>query len=238
MTIHKILKKTLELKDLCFRFAKDKPFFFKDLSIVFDSKTINFVRGKNGAGKSTLFRLLQGNITQQEQVAGSIQISDTSYQLETHDHIDGVRLVHQKFDSMLADQFSFDDNMRFAGIARYPKLASLPDCAPLPDFLQRFGIDHTKPVKLLSGGQRQILAILMVLQKPTKVLLLDEPTAALDEQNTNMVMEFLAELVRTTDVIIIMICHDKELVLRYARDGYCELRVDQDTGLRSIEKIN
>ena len=79
---------------------------------------------------------------------------------------------------------------------------------------------------------------MMALVKPTRVLLLDEPTAALDEQNTNMVMEFLAELVRSTGLIVLMICHDKELVDRYARDGYFEILVAQETGLRSIEKIS
>jgi len=235
MTTEKKIQKMFEIKDISFRFAKDKSYFFKNLSIAFDSGKMHFIRGKNGAGKSTLFRLLQGNSTQQEQVSGDLEISGVKYQLEKRDRIDEVRLVHQKFDNMLADQFSFDDNMRFAAIAQYPKFRSLPDYKPVPDFLKQFGIDHTKPVKLLSGGQRQILAILMVLQKPTKILLLDEPTAALDDQNTNMVMEFLSELVRTTDLIILMICHDKELVQRYARDGYLELVVDQETGLRSIE---
>jgi len=236
----------LGIKNITFKFAQDTGLFFDNLSFDCDAQKINFIRGQNGAGKSTLFRILQGKLAHDEIVSGELVLNNKQYGLGAddfsgdcsgHELSQEVSLVQQKFDYMLADQLSFQDNMRLAGISRYPSLRGLPKVQELPEFIKRFKINFNSPVKLLSGGQRQILAIMMALVKPTRVLLLDEPTAALDEQNTNMVMDFLAELVKTTDLIVLMICHDKELVEKYAHDGYFELCINQDTGLRSIEKI-
>ena len=118
----------------------------------------------------------------------------------------------------------------------FPLFNYLPQYQPLPKLIKRFGISFEKPVYLLSGGQRQILAILMVLQKPTKLLLLDEPTAALDHKNSTMVMEFLKELLKSVSLTILIICHDKELVRTHAEDDFFEIKVDEKTEMRTISK--
>jgi ABC-type lipoprotein export system ATPase subunit len=147
-----------------------------------------------------------------------------------------IKFVQQKFDLMLADRFSFEENLRCASLPHYPMIAPLPALAPLPPFITRFGINPKQLVKSLSGGQRQILAILMALQKPTQILLLDEPTAALDSKNSHMVMEFLQELVSSTAVTVLMICHNPELVRTYAKNGYFHMTVDSNQ-LRTIEFV-
>ena len=146
-------------------------------------------------------------------------------------------MVQQKFDTMLADRFSFIENLRMGSCGRYPSLCLLPKNAMMPQLLERFSINYDTPVHLLSGGQRQILAILMALQKPTKLLLLDEPTAALDNANAAMVMNFLKELVASLDLTVMIICHDKELVHEYSPDGYYEIKLDRATQCRSIEYV-
>jgi ABC-type lipoprotein export system ATPase subunit len=100
--------------------------------------------------------------------------------------------------------------------------------------LQEFNIDIHKKVDELSGGQKQILAILMALQKPTKLLLLDEPTAALDPKNAHMVMQCLQKLAQELDITVLIISHDKELVLAYAPGYYFEITQD-DNDVRTIE---
>ena len=135
---------------------------------------------------------------------------------------------------MLADQFSFTDNLRLANLSSIPMLQRLPAHQSLPDFCKRFAIDVDNPVCLLSGGQRQVLAILMAIQKQVDVLLLDEPTAALDERNAFMVMKFVDQLAKSTGMTVIIICHDRLLVER-CTDEFYELVVSSD-GRRKLVK--
>ena len=226
----------LKIQNVQFRFTKQSPDFFKDLSVAFEAGKIHFVRGPNGAGKSTLFRLVQGKIDTSEVASGTISVGEKQYQFRPGSvpHVDEIKMVQQKFDLMLADQLSFAHNLQLANMSEYPRLSPLPEHQPLPAFVNRFGINMQTPVYLLSGGQRQILSILMALQKPARVLLLDEPTAALDDKNSKMVMDFLFELIGTLGLTILIICHDKELVDTYAPEGYFEFSINPGSGQRLI----
>ena len=70
-------------------------------------------------------------------------------------------------------------------------------------------------VKNLSGGQRQVLSLLMsVIDKP-KLLLLDEHTAALDPKNSDLLMKFTDKLLRENKITSIMITHKLEDAYKY-----------------------
>lgn len=223
---------------LSFSFAGQEKPFFEGLSITLEAGKLYFLRGENGAGKSTLMRLLQGQLEPGEKLTGSLELNGKQLVIpEQEDLIRSmVSMVPQKFDEMLANQLSFEKNLSLARMDQYPGLTGLPALQAIPNLVARFGIDMHKPVHLLSGGQRQVLSILMALQKNASILLLDEPTAALDEHNSAMVMHFLHELVATLRLTVLIICHDRELVMRYAEHGYFELIVDQ--GQRRLRKID
>lgn len=229
----------LVIENLSFSFNKRSFKFFDNLSISFPEKSMHFVRGRNGVGKSTLFRLLRAKIGSNEEIAGQVCVGGICYDLqqmyEEDRYINEIKMVQQKFDLMLADQLTFVENLKLANLPHMPMLVPLPTHKAMPDLIDRFNISMETPVFRLSGGQRQILTILMSLQKPTKVLLLDEPTAALDDKNTGMVMQFLHDLVETTGLTIIIICHDKEVIEKYAQNGRYEISVDEATQLRTIK---
>lgn len=217
-------------------YARDA--FFHDISISFEQGKLHFIRGKNGSGKSTLFRLLQGTCYANEFLSGTVSLGQESYQLDnTHDQDilhENIRMVPQKFDLMLADQFSFKENLQLASLDKKPGLTALPLLGSIPSLVDRFEIDYEKPVHLLSGGQRQILAILMALETAPSVLLLDEPTAALDDKNAAMVMFFLKKLLEARPALtFLVICHDRELVEEYAQTHYYEIHV-KPQGIREI----
>jgi ABC-type lipoprotein export system ATPase subunit len=215
----------MKIKNLTFTFdKKQKIFFFKDMSVEFASNQIHFIQGKNGVGKSTLFNILQGKFPTDGFIEGSVEINGTVYKAHKNGFdqvfISHVKTVQQNYASMLADQFTFIENLQLAALPQYPSLRPLPEIHNLPDFLNEIGIDINKPVYLLSGGQKQILAILMAMQKPTKLLLLDEPFAALDEKNAGLVMEFLNYLIsQSPSLTILMISHDSDLIKKYAKEG-------------------
>ncbi|MDQ5890815.1 MAG: lipoprotein-releasing system ATP-binding protein [Candidatus Dependentiae bacterium] len=231
-----------DIQNLSFGFTDNQSkLFFVNVSCAFKKNTMNFIRGKNGAGKSTLFRILRGTVDHTEFITGTIVLNQQSFDLSNGDQrrklAHSVRLAPQKFDEMLADQFTFPQNLQLAALPHYPGLDRFVPAATVPKLVDRFGIDYAVPAGMLSGGQRQILAILMALQKPASILLLDEPTAALDDKNAAMVMTFLNDLLKDNpELTILIICHDKELVEQYAQKHYHKIEVNDDD-TRTIHPI-
>lgn len=212
----------MQVHQLSFRHHKNAPYFFKDLSFDLAPGKIHALHGKNGMGKSVLLNVLSRKISPPAVIEGEIKGGENAV------------LVDQRFDQMIADQFSFYENLKFACMHSFPKpFSRLMEPHFYPDFLEKFHIDPSKPVGKLSGGQRQILALLMVLQQKGSLLLLDEPTATLDEQNALLVFEFLKTLIKQ-NVTLLIVCHDRELVNHYT-DGQ-RFYLDMDvSGLRTLK---
>lgn len=200
----------MKLRNLTFRFAREQEPFFNDVSCDFGSGVVHVVRGRNGAGKSTLLRLLQGLVGPDEQATGTVMLGDCVInlaqdpgQLVTH-----VKKIVQKYDTMLADQLTGAENLSLAALGRCPGLGKLLPAHDTYGYAAQFGLDLKLRAGKLSGGQRQILAILMLLQQRPEVLLLDEPTAALDDANAKLVTVFLQRLVHEHGLVVIVITHD------------------------------
>lgn len=211
----------MNINQLSYKHEKNGSYFFKNLKLALEANKLHALHGKNGAGKSILLNLLDGKKTPQSVVEGQIE------------SFGKTRLVNQRFDQLIVDKFTFNQNLQFACMKSYPSMLSRLK-APLVhfDFIQNLHIDQTVPVSQLSGGQRQILALLMVLQKPIQILLLDEPTATLDEDNAKLVFDFLKLLTRQ-GVTILVVCHDKELVSGYVTGTHFCIEKEEG-GLRII----
>jgi len=229
------------IKHLSFKFDKNSSnYFFKDLTTAFTPNNVHFIQGDNGIGKSTLFTILQGAMTRTAFLDASIELDGTTYSSHNnalpHALMQQVHTVQQNYDSMIAHQFTFMENLQLANLPLYPGLQALP-AVTLLDLVKLLNIACDTPAYLLSGGQRQLLAILMALQKPTKVLLLDEPTATLDKKNAHLVMQCLYQLAERLKVTMLIICHDKELVAQYAQRKSFVMR-QLENGERVLEKLS
>lgn len=201
------------ITNLTFVFPSGKH-LFDNRSIDLSGPGFYFLTGKNGVGKSTLARIISGLTSPHEKISGTISFDHAHYDLSAqatrnflYEH---VAYVSQRTDDMVAPHFTARENMALAALPRYPGLGILKKYDG-----QIFGIPMDIPAKNISGGQRQLLSIAMMLQKKPLILILDEPTAALDEQNAIMIMDTIKTL--SAQILCICICHDEELIARYAR---------------------
>jgi|GEM_PF-564967 len=232
--------RNLTITHLSFSFASGSS-FFADISATFAAGNIHGIVGKNGSGKSTLFRILQGNISRGETLGGlleidgiSIDLKDPTQRKQCNRHI---KAVVQNIDEMVVPICTVQQNLQLANLPLFPRLARLPHIHSFEGILNKARIDLSSYVHQLSGGQRQILALLMALQQNAPVLLLDEPTSALDMQNARMVMECVNVLAQTKQLVVVIISHDRELVKECVTGTIFEIQ-QQENGQRKLQQID
>jgi simple sugar transport system ATP-binding protein len=169
--------------------------------------------GDNGAGKSTLVKILTGLYTPD---SGRMYIDGEEVQFrsvqQARQH--GIETVFQ--DLALVDELSVYHNLFLnrehtrGGWFRF--LANRSMRAAAIRYLDHIGVDIPSvdvPVAKLSGGQRQAIAVARaVRQEHMKILLLDEPLAAMGAKETSLIIELVKGLCRKTDISVIVIDHN------------------------------
>ena len=170
---------------------------------------IHALVGGNGAGKSTLVKTLSGALRAD---SGTIVIDDE--QVDIHGPIDaknhGVETIYQTL--ALADNIDAIGNM-FLGRELTTQLGNLDDSSmedATRKIMRRLNpkFENFKaPVASLSGGQRQSVAIARAVHFNARILIMDEPTAALGPAETDQVRRLIRQL-KAEGLGIILISHD------------------------------
>ena len=167
--------------------------------------------GANGAGKSTLFNAISGTFFTDE---GTIELDGRDITLmQEHKR---ARMIGRLFqDPMLgtAPDISIMENMALAaGSGGWLSILSNKEKKDFRDRVAVLGMGledrMSQPVRLLSGGQRQALTLLMATYHPPKLLLLDEHTAALDPATAEKVLEITRDVIRDNQLTCLMITHN------------------------------
>lgn len=173
------------------------------------------LRGSNGAGKSTLIKIIAGLINQDE---GNILLNDTDISsLAAKERANLIGMVHQDPKVSTVGNLTVEENLALAYLkgrtaSFLGALKELQNSELMKTFTTLFSnkdILHQQ-VKTLSGGQRQLLACVMALAKHPRVLLLDEPIAALDSAAASHLMSFVSSYAREHNIIVIIITHTHE----------------------------
>jgi putative ABC transport system ATP-binding protein len=179
------------------------------------------VIGGNGAGKSTLLNLLGGAVQPDE---GRIEIDAADVtRMAEHARARMVARVFQDPMAGTAPALTIEENMTLALLrARGRTLRralTRPRRTLFRDTLARLrlGLESRleTPVGILSGGQRQALALAMATLYPPQLLLLDEHTAALDPRTSELVMEATTSLVSAGRLTTLMVTHNMEHALAH-----------------------
>ncbi len=164
--------------------------------------------GKSGSGKTTLLNLIGGLDNFEE---GKILFFDKDYSNIKDYEWDLMRSNTISFvfqEDNLIDSFSIIENLRFV----------LPNESDekIINTLKKFDLESkiNKMPYQLSGGEKQRIAIVRSLLKESKIILVDEPTGNLDEENSIIVLDLLKEL--SKEKLVFMITHDKEFAELYS----------------------
>lgn len=161
--------------------------------------------GANGAGKSTLLNLLLGIIFP---IKGQVYIGDTMICKKTLPLIrEKIGLVLQDADNQLFMTSVYED---VAFGPRNYKLDEKEVHKRVMKALETVGISHLKdrPPYKLSGGEKRAAAIATVLSMETDILIMDEPTAALDPKSRRRLISLLKEFTHTK----IIATHDMDMI--------------------------
>jgi putative ABC transport system ATP-binding protein len=170
--------------------------------------------GANGSGKSTLLNLIAGSTLPS---TGEIQIDNhTVSRLRDYERSQWIARVFQNPLSGTAPDLSILDNFRLAAIRTKTKGLTIGTSAAFKKQVQEkiallgMGLENKleQPMGTLSGGQRQALTLLMSVMDECKILLLDEPTAALDPRSAALVMQTADKLVNEFKLTAILITHN------------------------------
>ena len=182
--------------------------FRLDLAHRFELSGVTALFGASGAGKSLLLRVISGL---EPGASGQIDLAGEAWQGRGHfvpPHKRGVGYVFQ--DSRLFPHLDVAGNLQFAvkrsGAKLFEGVVETLDLAPL---LKR-------PVTALSGGEKQRVAMGRTLLSAPRLLLMDEPLAALDHQRKIRLLPYIARLAEEFELPVIYVTHSIEEVTRLA----------------------
>ncbi|MCB2136649.1 MAG: sugar ABC transporter ATP-binding protein [Rhodobacteraceae bacterium] len=225
----------VEMRDMSIAFGGIKAVDHASLDL-FPGEVVGLL-GHNGAGKSTLIKILSGAYKRD---AGEIRINgEAAHIANPRDAKDyGIETIYQTL--ALADNVDAAANL-YLGRELRTRWGTLDDVAMEAEARKVMGRLNPnfrrfkEPVKSLSGGQRQSVAIARAILFNARILIMDEPTAALGPQETAQVGELIKELKRE-GIGIFLIEHDIHNVFDLC-DRICVMKNGQVVGTANVEDV-
>jgi len=206
----------LKLKNIDVSFENNH--ILKNVSCDVEQGDFIVIVGANGAGKTTLFNIIAGK---EKPNKGSIELDsrDITY-LNEQQRAGMITRLFQNTKLNSVGSLTVAQNLAMAHYSR--RNARLVDgmqvlsCELAEKIVGELGIDRSileRPMKALSGGQRQLIAFVMATRHIPKVLLLDEPTAALDPQAATKLLQYATQFIKQHNITTLLITHDPHIAL-------------------------
>lgn len=197
------------LKNICKSYHS--KVVFQDFSAVIEENTLTIITGSSGCGKSTLLNMI-GLLDKPD--SGTLEMFGTT----------NVKPFSKKAEKLLREKIGYlfqnyalienetvNDNLMIA--LEYVKGEKKK---MITESLEKVGLTgyENKKIYQLSGGEQQRVALARLMLKPCELVLADEPTGSLDDNNKEIVMNIIKELQNQRKTII-LVTHDLSL-LKYA----------------------
>ncbi len=189
----------------------DDTLIFEDANLEIDKGTITMITGKSGQGKTTILNIICGI---DQNFTGNVYLDND---------LGVTKNLRYKFNFILQNYGLVENETVFYNlnmVLEYEKLSKKERKKIINNALNKVGLEEKgkQMVYSLSGGEKQRVAIAGCLMKKNEIILADEPTGNLDDENTNIIMNLLTEF-RSEGKTIIMVTHNMKL-LRYADKVY------------------
>ena len=205
----------------------------KDVNLVVEAGEIHAICGENGAGKSTLMKVLSG-VHPHGTYEGEIHFEGREQQFDSisDSEAQGIIIIHQEL--ALVPLMSIAENI-FLGNeqARLGVIDPESTHRRTVELLKKVGLNES-PDELITNlgvGKQQLIEIAKALSKKVKLLILDEPTASLNENDSQALLDLLIEF-KAQGMTMIMISHKLNEIARIAdsvtilRDGSTVQTID------------
>lgn len=215
----------LEAKDICksVYLEKDKLKILKKVNLQVKEGEYIAIMGPSGSGKSTLLSILSCIDTQTsgEVRIDGVYVSDLNKDELTEFRNENIGIIFQSFN--LIPVLNAEENVE---VPLFFSKKEIDRASKVDELINIVGLSDKKKSfpKQLSGGEQQRVAIARALTGEPKILFADEPTGALDSENSKVVLDIFDEFRKKYNMTIIIITHDMKVAERadrivYIKDG-------------------
>jgi len=200
--------KSIKLKDFSYKYEKNLPNVLNKLNIEILKGEKDAIKGETGSGKSTLINVIAGLLDSNEGtfIVDGVVIN-TKNKKNWQQNISIVPQTIFLNDATILENIAIAKNINTIDISRIKKCAKL---ACIDDFIDslpnKYGEKVGERGVRISGGQRQRIGIARALYRNSNLIIMDEPTNALDFETENLVMDSIMKL--SKNITIIMISHN------------------------------
>ena len=177
----------------------------KGIDLRIEEQDYLVILGASGSGKSTLLNILSGleKPDQGEVLYDGENIASLSESQLTKFRKDQVAFIFQQY--YLLQELTVEQNVKMGA-----HLAKNQDYLPIIEAMGLKEKLHQYPSEL-SGGEQQRVAIARALAKKPKVLFLDEPTGALDEETGRQILSYIAQMKKELGFTLVMVTHNEHI---------------------------
>lgn len=201
----------MDLQNICFKYPQSSLKILHNLSAHFRPKNWYAIIGESGSGKTTLAKIMSGILVPSSGkcLIDGEDITQLSEEKRSQLRQKKIQFIHQDFN--LIDYLSVMENVTLPDLLNF----ETPDQERGEKILDQLGLLEKRDTlpNFLSGGQKQRVAIARALYGDGEIIIADEPTGNLDENNRDEILNLFSKL-KDQGKMVITITHDSTVASR------------------------